>query len=95
MSSLAPARSSGSVSSPPLSSSLTQIFSMLDTAAEQMMVHKDFPAVLDTCDRGLESLSSMDQEDNRWRCTVWHMCAPRVGHVTERFCVVFPQMCRV
>lgn len=38
---------------------------MLDSAAEQMMVLKDFQAALDTCDRGLESLSSMDQEDNR------------------------------
>lgn len=61
----APARSFGSVCSPPLTSSSTQMFSMLDSAAEQMMVHKDFQAALDTCDRGLENLSSMDQEDNR------------------------------
>ncbi|XP_029317770.1 peroxisome assembly protein 26 [Cottoperca gobio] len=43
-----------------------KMFSMLDTAAEQMMVHKDFQAAFDTCDRGLESLANMEQEDNRF-----------------------------
>ncbi|XP_058481584.1 peroxisome assembly protein 26 [Solea solea] len=38
---------------------------MLDAAAEQMMVHSDFHAAFDTCDRGLQSLSSMNSEDNR------------------------------
>ncbi|KAF3705210.1 Peroxisome assembly protein 26 Peroxin-26 [Channa argus] len=38
---------------------------MLDTAAEQMMVHKDFQAAFDTCDRGLESLDNVEQEDSR------------------------------
>ncbi|XP_028256476.1 peroxisome assembly protein 26 [Parambassis ranga] len=61
----AAARGFRAVCSPPLSSTLTQIINMLDTAAEQMMVHKDFHAVFDTCDRGLESLSSMESEDNR------------------------------
>ncbi|XP_037616863.1 peroxisome assembly protein 26 [Sebastes umbrosus] len=61
--SLAPARSS--LLSACSTSSLTQTFSMLDTAAEQMMVLKDFQAAFDTCDRGLESLSNMEQEDNR------------------------------
>ncbi|XP_073336887.1 peroxisome assembly protein 26 [Pagrus major] len=56
--SLPPAR----LCSPPLTSS---VFSMLDTAAEQMMVHKDFPAAFDTCNAGLESLSNMELEDNR------------------------------
>ncbi|XP_036977962.1 peroxisome assembly protein 26 [Acanthopagrus latus] len=56
--SLPPAR----LCSPPLTSS---VFSMLDTAAEQMMVHKDFPAAFDTCNTGLESLSDMELEDNR------------------------------
>ncbi|XP_069567119.1 peroxisome assembly protein 26 [Brachyistius frenatus] len=56
----APARS------PPLSSTVTQMLNMLDTAAEQMMVHKDFQAAFDTCDRGLESLTcSMEPEDTR------------------------------
>ncbi|XP_044042224.1 peroxisome assembly protein 26 [Siniperca chuatsi] len=58
--SLAPARSFGS-----FCSHTSSLSSMLDTAAEQMMVHKDFQAAFDTCDRGLESLASMDQEDNR------------------------------
>lgn len=73
--SLAPARSFGSVCSPQLTSSLTQMSSMLDTAAEQMMVHKDFQAAFDTCDRGLDSLANMEQEDNRWKskCTLHHV----------------------
>lgn len=68
LSSLAPARSS-----PPLHSSLTQ---MLDSAAEQMMVHKDFQAVFDTCDRGLESLSNVEQEDIRF------------GELKASFCIL-------
>lgn len=56
----APARS------PTLSSALNQMLNMLDTAAEQMMVHRDFQAAFDTCDRGLENLASMEPpEDNR------------------------------
>lgn len=51
--------------SPPLTCSLTQMLSTLDTAAEQMMVHRDFQAAFDTCDRGLESLANAEQEDNR------------------------------
>ncbi|KAK5848951.1 hypothetical protein PBY51_008630 [Eleginops maclovinus] len=39
--------------------------SMLDTAAEQMMVEQDFQEAFDTCDRGLGSLANMDQEDSR------------------------------
>ncbi|KAF3859282.1 hypothetical protein F7725_021681 [Dissostichus mawsoni] len=59
------ARSFGSVCSPQLTCSLTQMSSMLDTAAEQMMVEQDFQEAFDTCDRGLESLANMDQEDSR------------------------------
>lgn len=54
-----------SVCSPPLTTSLAQTSSMLDAAAEQMMVDKDFQAAFETCERGLEILASMDQEDNR------------------------------
>lgn len=61
-----PAHSLGSVCIPPLTSSLTKIFSMLDTAAEQMMVHTDFQAAFGTCNKGLESLANMELEDNRW-----------------------------
>ncbi|XP_071383180.1 peroxisome assembly protein 26 [Centroberyx affinis] len=61
--SLAPARSFGSVRhSPPLSSGLAQTLSLLDAAAEQLMVHRDFQAAFDTCDRGLATL---EQEDSR------------------------------
>ncbi|KAK5876557.1 hypothetical protein CesoFtcFv8_025898 [Champsocephalus esox] len=65
MSSSSAARSFGSVCSPQLTCSLTQMSSMLDTAAEQMMVEQDFQEAFDTCDRGLESLANMDQEDIR------------------------------
>uniref|UniRef100_A0A3Q1EKR7 Peroxisomal biosis factor 26 n=1 Tax=Acanthochromis polyacanthus TaxID=80966 RepID=A0A3Q1EKR7_9TELE len=51
--------------SPPLSATLAPITNMLDTAAEQMMINKDFQAAFDTCDRGLESLDSMEPEDSR------------------------------
>ncbi|XP_024142805.1 peroxisome assembly protein 26 [Oryzias melastigma] len=55
----------GSVSSPPPppSSAALQMINMLDSAAEQMMVHRDFQAVFDTCQRGLEKLAGTD--DNR------------------------------
>uniref|UniRef100_A0A3Q0QXK2 Peroxisomal biogenesis factor 26 n=1 Tax=Amphilophus citrinellus TaxID=61819 RepID=A0A3Q0QXK2_AMPCI len=52
-------------SSPPLSAAATQMFSTLDSAAEQMMVHRDFQAAFDTCHRGLESLAALDPEDSR------------------------------
>ncbi|XP_008281141.1 peroxisome assembly protein 26 [Stegastes partitus] len=60
-----PARTVGSVSSPLLSSASAHVTNMLDTAAEQMMVYKDFQAAFDTCNRGLESVASMEPEDNR------------------------------
>ncbi|XP_051248234.1 peroxisome assembly protein 26 [Dicentrarchus labrax] len=68
--------STSSVCSPPLTSSLTQMSSMLDTAAEQMMVHRDFQAALDTCDRGLESLANVEQEDSR------------CGEIKAGFCIL-------
>ncbi|KAM7367221.1 hypothetical protein PAMP_015138 [Pampus punctatissimus] len=75
--SLALARSFGSVCSPLLSSTLTQMCSMLDSAAEQLMVQKDFQAAFDTCNRGLESLAIMEQEDNN-----------RCGELKAGFCIV-------
>ncbi|XP_047431668.1 peroxisome assembly protein 26 [Mugil cephalus] len=60
----APARSFASACSPPLSS--TSMLNMLDTAAEQMMVHRDFQAAFDTCEKGLVGIASVEQEDNRW-----------------------------
>lgn len=52
----------GSTCSP----SVTQLSSMLDAAAEQMMIHKDFRAAFDACDSGLESLAGLDEEEHRW-----------------------------
>ncbi|XP_030005891.1 peroxisome assembly protein 26 [Sphaeramia orbicularis] len=51
--------------SPPPPSSLTPMVSMLDTAAEQLMVHRDFQTAFDTCDRALQSLYNVEEEDNR------------------------------
>lgn len=42
------------------------MFNMLQTAAEQMMIHKDFQAVFDTCNKGLRIVSSLEQEDHRY-----------------------------
>lgn len=47
------------------SPSVTQLSSMLDAAAEQMMIHKDFRAAFDVCDSGLDSLSGLDQQEPR------------------------------
>lgn len=67
---------------------------MLETAAEQMMVHKDFQAVFDTCSRGLEGLKNLEQEDSRWKpgahtsthCTLFHLNPPY--SLTINNCVV-------
>lgn len=45
--------------------SVTHLSSMLDTAAEQMMIHKDFRATFDACDSSLESIASRGQEEYR------------------------------
>ncbi|XP_017266984.1 peroxisome assembly protein 26 [Kryptolebias marmoratus] len=66
MSSCSSYSSSGSACcSPPASSSVSQLFNTLDSAAEFMMVHRDFHTAFDTCSRGLESLASTDVDDNR------------------------------
>ncbi|XP_072233863.1 peroxisome assembly protein 26 isoform X2 [Leuresthes tenuis] len=70
------ARSLGSVCSSPPSLTSSQTRNMLDLAAEQMMVHRDFQAAFDTCDRGLQSFSSMEPEDNRH------------GEVKAGFCIL-------
>ncbi|CAB1437142.1 unnamed protein product [Pleuronectes platessa] len=38
---------------------------MLEAAAEQMVVHRDFQAAFDTCDRSLQSLCGPEAEDSR------------------------------
>ncbi|KAM4569670.1 peroxisome assembly protein 26 [Odontesthes bonariensis] len=58
-------RSPDSVCSPPPSLTSSQTLNMLGSAAEQMMIHRDFQAAFDTCNRGLQSLSSMEPEDSR------------------------------
>lgn len=51
--------------SPPPHSSLTPMLSMLDTAAEQLMIDRDFQTAFDTCDRALQSLYNVEQDYNR------------------------------
>ncbi|XP_034529905.1 peroxisome assembly protein 26 [Notolabrus celidotus] len=48
-----------------LPSPAAQVSSMLDSAADLMIMHKDFKAAFDTCDRGLRSLSNTEHEDSR------------------------------
>ncbi|KAI7792188.1 peroxisome assembly protein 26 [Triplophysa rosa] len=60
--SLTGGRGSGSVRliSPPASPAVVTV----DTAIEYLMVKKDFQAALDTCEKGLESLASAEQEES-------------------------------
>lgn len=62
--SLAGGRASGSVRliSPPA----CPVAVPVDTAIEYLMVKKDFQAALDTCEKGLESLASAEQEESWW-----------------------------
>ncbi|XP_062239109.1 peroxisome assembly protein 26 [Platichthys flesus] len=41
------------------------MLNMLEAAAEQMVVHRDFQAAFDTCDRSLQSLCGPEAEDSR------------------------------
>ncbi|NP_001291056.1 peroxisome assembly protein 26 [Esox lucius] len=50
----------------PLSSKLALTLSLLDSAAEQLMVLRDFRSAFNTCESGLESLRNADQEDSRY-----------------------------
>ncbi|XP_056133425.1 peroxisome assembly protein 26 [Lampris incognitus] len=65
--SLAHTCSFGSVrQSPSLSSDLAQTLCSLDTAADQLMIHKDFQAAFDTCDKALAHLATVENEDSRY-----------------------------
>ncbi|XP_067110385.1 peroxisome assembly protein 26 isoform X1 [Osmerus mordax] len=54
--------------SPALNANIVRTHSLLDLASEQLMVLRDFRNALDTCERGLESLTDNDgeQEDCRY-----------------------------
>uniref|UniRef100_A0A3Q3G3I9 Peroxisomal biogenesis factor 26 n=1 Tax=Labrus bergylta TaxID=56723 RepID=A0A3Q3G3I9_9LABR len=58
--SMSSAANFSSLCSPPLTSPCTQVSSMLETAAEQLMVYTDFQAAFETCTRGLQSLTHME-----------------------------------
>lgn len=49
----------------PLSSTQTKLLDMLEDAAEQLMLYKDFDASFHVCERGLESLAHAEEEDVR------------------------------
>ncbi|XP_035283309.1 peroxisome assembly protein 26 [Anguilla anguilla] len=68
--SLAPVRSLGSVrlNSPSFCSSSAQTIVLLDAAAEQLMVRRDFRAAVETCERGLDGLGNLgEQGENSFR----------------------------
>ncbi|KAJ8381960.1 hypothetical protein SKAU_G00027380 [Synaphobranchus kaupii] len=67
--SLAPVRNLGSVrNSPSLCSVSAQTLGLLDSAAEQLMVRRDFRAAVETCERGLEDLGNLgEQGENSFR----------------------------
>ncbi|XP_054876412.1 peroxisome assembly protein 26 [Poeciliopsis prolifica] len=50
-------------SPPPVSCSSPKLFHMMESAAELMMVHRDFQAAFDACNAGLEVLERMGPED--------------------------------
>ncbi|XP_061815563.1 peroxisome assembly protein 26 isoform X1 [Nerophis lumbriciformis] len=47
-----------------LSPSQNKMFNMLEKATEQLMLHKDFQAAFQTCDRGLECLADGGKEED-------------------------------
>lgn len=89
--------------SPPLSAAVTQMFNTLESAAEQMMVHRDFQAAFDTCLSGLESLAGLEPEDSRWGswsfthmfnwklgflCYNRNICSCRCAELKAGFCIL-------
>lgn len=64
MSSIVPCNSMSSLhaSSPPISAALLKIFVKLETAAEYLMVHKDFQSAFDMCERGFENLEKVAED---------------------------------
>ncbi|XP_036374037.1 peroxisome assembly protein 26 [Megalops cyprinoides] len=79
--SLARVRSLGSVrlSSPPICSGSAQVLGLLDLAAEQLMVRRDFQTAFDTCERGLDSLGSVGEQGES---------SSRYGELKAALCVV-------
>lgn len=57
--------------------------SMLDLAAEQMMVSKDFQAAFETCERGLRSLPNTGPEESRWAEFKAGFCILGIQALTE------------
>ncbi|KAJ8007134.1 hypothetical protein DPEC_G00114400 [Dallia pectoralis] len=53
--------------SPPTSSKPALSLSLLDSAAKQLIVLRDFQSAFSTCERGLESICNAEQEEGRCR----------------------------
>ncbi|XP_061107812.1 peroxisome assembly protein 26 [Conger conger] len=79
--SLAPGRSLGSVrlNSPSFCSGSAQTVGLLDSAAEQLMVRRDFQAAVETCERGLDVLSNHNEQGEN---------SFRYGELKAALCVV-------
>uniref|UniRef100_A0A4W5MIY7 Peroxisome assembly protein 26 n=1 Tax=Hucho hucho TaxID=62062 RepID=A0A4W5MIY7_9TELE len=71
--------------SPPLCSNFALTHGLLDSAAEQLMVRRDFQAAFDTCERGLDGL--LNTEKDRW---VWELKAALCIVCTGMYSGVLP-----
>ncbi|XP_066580744.1 peroxisome assembly protein 26 isoform X2 [Amia ocellicauda] len=82
--SLAQARSLGSVrlgSSPLLFQGSAQALSLLDMAVEHLMVLRDFKGGLESCEKGLDSLSSLPEHEDT-------TSSFRCGEVKAALCII-------
>ncbi|XP_041113085.1 peroxisome assembly protein 26 isoform X2 [Polyodon spathula] len=67
-------------SSPVLFQGSAQALCLLDTATELLMVQRDFRAALETCERGLESVAGLPEQDD--------LCSFRYGEVKAALCII-------
>lgn len=70
---------------PPLNSNVALILNLLDTASEQLMVLRDFYSALNTCEKGLDSLTTnnAEQEDSRYAELKTALCILGIQALSE------------
>ncbi|MGH0115610.1 UNVERIFIED_CONTAM: hypothetical protein FKN15_037933 [Acipenser sinensis] len=61
-------------------SAQAQALCLLDTATELLMVLRDFRAALETCERGLESVAGLPEQED--------LCSFRYGEVKAALCII-------
>lgn len=61
-------------------SAQAQALCLLDTATELLMVRRDFRAALETCERGLESVAGLPEQED--------LCSFRYGEVKAALCII-------